>query len=67
MGAGPGIRRRLQNRKTLPGRQKQSVERSPGVREKAGADHAFKEIIMQQRNINAKPLSAHCVGEAPNG
>jgi hypothetical protein len=54
MSAGPGIRRRLQNRKTLPGRQKQSVERGPGMREKAGADHAFMKIIMHQRNVNAE-------------
>jgi hypothetical protein len=46
--------RRLQNRKTLPGRQKQSVERGPGMREKAGADHAFMKIIMHQRNVNAE-------------
>jgi hypothetical protein len=47
-------RGRLQNRKTLPGSQKQSVERGPGVREKARTDHAFRKIIMQQRNINAE-------------
>jgi len=37
------------------------------VREKARTDHAFRKIIMQQRNINAKPLSANRASEVSNG
>ncbi len=37
------------------------------MREKARTDHAFSKIIMQQRNINAEPISANCDREVANG
>jgi hypothetical protein len=44
----------FRNRNTLPGSQKQSVERVANVREKARSDQALRMAILQRRTIDAR-------------